>query len=375
MNSFRMFGRQAKALLAESSLLLAAVSFAFVPALVSAATLTERYIDLSSSSASAQNVTYGVNFTSIGAAGAFVVDFCSDSPIIEQACTAPTGLSATGVSTTTSGFTATALDANTIVVAGTVAAASTVSVDLDGITNPSSSGAIYARIVTYDTSANANQYDSEDLGTGNVDEGSAAISITDTIGVSGAVLESMVFCVSGSAISADCADVTSPVVELGETVGNNTALISTAVSEGSVYTQISTNAASGAVVSLKSSAEGCGGLVRSGDPSSCDIAPALNTGVVAGTAAFGVKTTTATGTDGVLQPVDGSGYGTLAFALNYTEGDTAGVTSTYGDPFLDTDGAPANNMNMELVFGASVSNLTPGGTYSADLSLIATGKF
>jgi hypothetical protein len=61
--------------------------------------------------------------------------------------------------------------------------------------------------------------------------------------------------------------------------------------------------------------------------------------------------------------------------MGYVSGDATGVTSTYGDPILDTAGAPVNNMGMPLTFGASAANDTAAGLYSADLSLIATGKF
>lgn len=52
-----------------------------------------------------------------------------------------------------------------------------------------------------------------------------------------------------------------------------------------------------------------------------------------------------------------------------------GVTSPFGDRFLETAEAPANNKNMALTFGVAASNNTPAGNYSADLSLIAVGTF
>ncbi len=80
---------------------------------------------------------------------------------------------------------------------------------------------------------------------------------------------------------------------------------------------------------------------------------------------------------GTYQPVALSGYNNSTFALNFTSGanPSTGVTSTFGDPFLDTAGAPANNKNMQLTFGATIADNTPAGAYSTDLSLIATGKF
>lgn len=379
MNSIRSFNRQAGYIVAAAALLFAT----FVPSLVFAAQVTERSIELSSSSKSATNVTYGIGFTSDGAAGSFVVDFCSNSPVIGESCTAPTGFSLSSATTATAGFTRTVLDANTIQLDGTIAADTAISVAVDNVTNPSVAGPMYARIVTYTDSTDAAGYTSANpdvVGT-HIDDGGLAVSITDTVGVSGAVLESMIFCIAGQTISANCdlTGNTAPTVKLGETVGDGVALVSSALSTGSVYTQISTNAASGAVVRLKSNATNCGGLLRAGAPSACDIAPALTTGVAAGEAKFGVRAIAAADTgsnpSGTFQAVAASGYNDTTYALNYVAGNATGVTSTYGDPFLDTNDAPLNNKNMQLTFGASVTNTTPAGLYSADLSLVATGKF
>lgn len=362
--------------------LLALVLATIVPGLASAAQLTARSIALSSSSKAATGVTYTVNFTAISAAGAFRVDFCSNSPLASEACTAASGFSATSAASTSAGVTAVTGAATNVVVTRPITAGA-VSVALTGINNPSAAGPLYARIITFDTATNAGNFvpgtTSPDTGTGVIDYGGAAISITDSVGVSAAVQESMTFCVSGATITATCGSTTAPTVKLGETVGTAVALIPTAVSTGSIYTQISTNASTGAVVSLKSNATGCGGLLRAGAPGACNIAPALQTGIAFGEAKFGVKTntpfTTGTSSSGTYEPVTGSGYNTSTYALNYTGGDTAGVTSAFGDPFLDTNSLPANNQNMQITFGASVTNSTPAGSYSADLSLIATGKF
>lgn len=376
MNSIKLVNRQVGSVIAVAALLLATI----VPAFVFAAQVTQRSIALSNSSAAASGVSYQVKFTSEGAAGAFVLDFCSDSPVIGQTCTAPTGFSASAAASTTSGFTdVSALDANTLVVTGTIGASSDISVDLTGITNPSTAGPLYARIITYDTDTNADLYNSTALGSGNVDDGGLAISITSTVGVSGAVLESLTFCVSKAAPTANCGGTDAPVLQLGETVGDAVALSADVVSEGTINTQISTNAANGAVVRLKSSATDCGGLMRAGSPTACDILPALTGGIAAGDAKFGVKTASATGTgtnpNGTLQPVVGSGYNDTTYALNYIAGNATGVTSNFGDPFLDTNNLPVNNQNMALTFGVSVTNSTPAGLYSTDLSMIAVGKF
>jgi len=358
-----------------------------LPIFASAAQVTDRSIALTSSSASATSVTYTVNFTSAAAAGAFVVDFCSNSPVIGDTCTAPTGFDASSAASTTSGFTDVTGATSQFVVAGTVGATTAITVDVTGIDNPTVSGPLYARIVTYDTKAHALLYSSTDPTDGStitpIDQGGIAMQINDTVGVSGVVMETMTFCVAGGVISQDCnlTSNTAPILKLGETVGSTKALISTAISTGTIYTQISTNARTGAIISIKSNAAGCGGLLLAGDPTHCYIQPALTGGITAGQAKFGVKTGTAVATvgdsdaNGTLEPVSASGYNASTYALNYISGDATGVTSIYGDPFLDTASGPINNMNMPITFGASVNNSTPAGTYSADLGMVATGKF
>jgi len=379
MNTLRILDRRAVYYALAIMLVLVSV----LPALVSAAQVTERSIELSSSSKAVTNVSYKVNFTAPATAAAIVIDFCENSPLIGTTCDAPAGFDVSGATVSAGTYTVGTLTtaANNKIQLNGAVAASTNTLTLAGVANPTASGPLYARIVTYDTTTNANGYTSTALGSGNVDQGGVAMSITDEIGVSAAVLESMTFCIAGATISENC-DLTgnsAPVITLGETVGSSIALVPTAVSTGNIHTQISTNASGGAIVSLKSNATNCGGLLRAGAPSACDILPALATGIAASEAKFGVRTATATDTgadaNGVFEPVSGSNYNNSTYALNYVSGNATGVTSTFGDAFLDTNDAPVNNKNMQLTFGASASNDTPAGQYSADLSLIATGKF
>lgn len=387
MGSMRVVSQRAGYAVAAFTMALAIV----LPAIVSAAQVTSRSIQLSNASVASSNVTYGVNFTPVVSAGAFVVDFCANSPLIGQECEAPTGLNSAGAATATSGFTIDSSSANRVVVAGSMST-SPVSVDISGINNPTVAGTIYARIVTYDTALNAAASTPQAPGANAKDDGAVALSITPTIGISGDVLESITFCVSGgnqseaNPIEADCdGTLVAPTLKLGEKTGDIVALTPGVISEGTIFTQISTNANSGAVVRLKSNATNCGGLLRAGAPGgTCDILPALDQGITSGTtdARFGVKTATATGSTGVgvvpsgtLVPASGSLYSNSDYALNYVEGNATGITSTFGDPFLDTAGKPANNQNMALTFGVKVNNDTPAGAYSADLSMIAVGKF
>lgn len=398
MSSIRSYSRRVGSLFAVAALVLATITPGLVPSFASAAQLNERSIKLSSASATAQNVTYTVEFTAPSSgAGSLIVDFCSNSPLIGSECTPSTGLSTTNVSSPTSGFTATSVAANTVRVVGTVTG--TVAIELDGINNPTNPAPLYARIVTYTGTNSTNYIDATNLGASTLDTGGAAISILDNINVSGAVLESLTFCVAGptatpgfdpetddeseaysdTVIGSNCTGtLPAPSLKLGKRSGNVVALDSSVVSTGNLYSQISTNAASGATVNLKSSTAGCGGLLRAGSgvgsPTNCDIAPALVSDISAGQAKFGAKVNPTAGGTGTL--VGLTGYNASTFVLNYNSTDqSTGVTSTYGDPIFGTDAKPASDKNVTLTFGASVNSGTPAGLYSADLSLIATGKF
>ena len=383
MNSFRILDRRWVSVAAVFALLIASI----VPALAFAAQVTVRSVALSNSSANMPGVTYQVKFTAPTAAGAVVIDFCSNSPLIGSTCTQPGGFDASTTPTTTGAFTATRT-ASKVVLEGAITQNVETTINLANIHNPTAAGPLYARIVTFDTVENADDYTSlipvvQGNESAKKDEGSVAMSITPTVGVSGAVQETLSFCIAKSEITENCnlSGNQAPTLALGQDVGGTVALQPGIVSTGAIYTQISTNAVGGAVISLKSN-NTCGGLMRFG-ASNCDIAPAgMTTGVVDSAALFGLRTAAAS-TDapgasgsevsGTLQAAND--YNDTQYRLNWVNGNASGVTSTYGDELLNTDGQPVNNKNMQLTFAASVTNQTPAGLYSTDLSMIATGKF
>lgn len=375
MKSLRVFdGRHMRYAVLAFTLVLAAVA----PAFASAEQLTTRSAALSSSSKGATAVSYNFKFTAATAEDQVVIQFCTNSPLIGEFCDAPGGLVLTGA---TAGAGVTSVDSKTGSTLKLTAPVSAGTNDLtvSGITNPSAAGTIYARVLTYNgTGALAYDVDDDSSVLGSpVDQGSVAISITDTVAVSGAVLEALTFCVSGLDISADtdCANSTAPVLKLGEDVGDGTVALSPSKrSTGNVYTKISTNAVSGAAVSLKSTTgtAGCAGLALNGT-GACNIAAAGTSSTILDAdtdAKFGLI---------VGAPASDPNDGTINIASNYSATnyhlDGTAVTSTYGDPLFNTDGGYANNRNVTLTFGAKSANNTPAGKYSTAISLIATGTF
>ena len=362
----------------------------FLPAFASAAQITARSVSLSNSSINGTNVSYEFTFTADNAsAGGIAVEFCSNTPLIGEDCTAPGNSFSVASGNVTGGTKHGTWTANRAFITKSVASGSN-SFTLTGVTNPSVASTLFARVVTYDTDVHAAAYDSDNLGTGAIDNGSVAFAITNTIDVSGAVLEALTFCTSGAALTDPdtdnnyCETATAPTLTLGHDVGDGViALTTDALDTANDYTQLSTNATGGAVVRIKSNAV-CGGLIRDGDSSqtasaACSDIPAAGTSgtFAAGTAKFGVKVATADLGDNpsTNKLVVASGYDTDDYRLNWVSGNGSGVSSTYGDEILNTGGQPAIDQGATLTFGASIGNGTPAGKYRATLSLIATGTF
>lgn len=370
MDIVRFSAPRAGRVLAALGVLTASVAAAVVPTLVSADTISTRSIELGSSTKSNPNTSYKVTFTTSASAastGAFALDFCTTS-VVNTTCTEPAGINTENVSGV--GGTATPTNSNKgvkVVLTEAAEASEEVEVTLSGITNPSATGVMYARIVTYtdgdaDTGEGGQYYYTSPSSVGtHLDDGSVALTITDGFSVNGSVLESLTFCVANNAdtIETGCTGtLTAPDITLG--AGG---VLTLAPNEGSLKTQVSTNAVSGVVVSLKNSTLG-GGLARPGVTS--DITP-LTTATTdqtfpTGTAKFGLKLGNLNGA------TVGSGYSATEYYLS------SDVTSPYGSPVYSAAG-PVSDATADLTFAATMSNTTPAGNYSAQLSLIATGTF
>lgn len=382
MKSIRFLDRRLGYSLASVGMMLGIIAPTVVPSFASAAQLTSRSIEMSSSAKDDSNVTYAITFTPSATFRQVVVDFCSESPLYLDACTLPAGFTITSPTptyTTTGGGAVSGLATPTAAFSGTALKVDATSdsgdnnakvLTITGVHNPTNAGQFYARIYTYDSAhASTGGYTSAtDLGT-YVDEGGIALEATDSIGVQAAVRETLTFCAAGATIT-DCASVSqAPNITLGQ--GSPLALDADTQSTGQVFTQLSTNAAHGAVVNMKNS-NTCGGL-KLNDPavSTCDIPPVGSglSAVASGTAMFGMKAGAATGITVAADYADATQFG-----MDYDPGNTTGVTSPYGDKIYSSDG-PINGANVPLTFAASISNDTPAGHYSASLNLVATGTY
>jgi hypothetical protein len=251
INKFHTYAKRNTLLLLAGVLALAGLMPYLLSGRANAAQLTNRSITINSSEPSATNVTYDVSFrpTVTTAILGISVQFCT-SPLLDTACTEPTGMGGTP------------LDAATITVSQTGATPASVVFDVDDtdsddsasyvllthatgftapvtsaqmtfsfttVTNPSTVGAFYARFATYSSVVNAQTFDGSagTIGT-EIDEGAVALSTADQLTVTGRVQERLDFCVSAVADD-DGADTT---VNGLDNVAGCTALSDTSVDIG-----------------------------------------------------------------------------------------------------------------------------------------------
>jgi hypothetical protein len=413
MKKHRLLDTRAGYILASLGMLFGVLAPAAIPVLATAGTVNSRSIALSSSAPSATGVNYelkGNVQTAISSGGGIVVQFCDNAsgPLVGLNCTMPTGMSLASASLDntsstpgdgTAAFTSDATHRYIKWTAGATGVAADGSVDLvfKNVVNPSAAGTFYARITTYTDATNLGTYtgDATTVGT-TADQGGFALSLNNTFDVTAYVQEALTFCVSGYDSAATptgipdkgcgSSSLRDPSMTLGQTVGTQKVL-GTTTSTGVDYAQLSTNASSGAVVNLHTSAP-CGGLLRVGTTNSCDIGPQTATPlsttntVTDGSGRFGLTV----GAGAAATGGTGTTFGNLAAAGTYSDTyyfidynsvtpTTAGVTGTYGSALFNSAGAPVANMNIPITFAAAAAADTPAGIYRTTMNLVATGTF
>lgn len=356
-----------------------------------AATVSTRSIQMSTSAQGATGVTYTVTFTPSGTSvQSLILDFCdsASTPITGASCATSAGVPDFTSATVSSTF-MTSLSAGTkglgqIKLTGS--AASTVStaqtITISNVTNPTSAAqttctsvlgtgcTFYGRVYTF-SNATYGTYSSATSVGNPVDTGGFALATSQSITITATVKESLTFCVSKTQPSSACTSgVAAPALVLGH--GTPVALDNTAVDSDSAYFGCSTNANGNVVIRIK------GTVLTS--PSSNTIA-AVNAGgsagpysITAGTAAFGLRIGTVSGTD-----YSASGVSPTAkynSATQYSWDTTSASNNTglgAGDQIATV--TPATDAWAKMNFAATAALTTPAGIYTASESLIATGTF
>jgi hypothetical protein len=357
---------------------------------------TSRSIKMSNSSPGATNVTYQVTFnvSSDYTAEGIAIEFCNDSPLDKDTCTATAGVNTPDgdtvggggieVAITEAGWTEHANSDDTTWIfthAGDAwDDATPETITFTGVTNPTdvdSAGTFYARFYSYDLAAEAAGYTTADPDVvgARQDFGGFALSTASILHITAKVQERLEFCVY---IQTGSCGTGGTSVLLGDANG---VLDDTADHNNAETTfSLKTNATGGAIVRLKTLS--ANNTLTSGSNTITAMAAAAATSI--GDEQFGlcVAATSPIAADAAY--VGTGGGGTCASDLTSNDGysgdawfylDTASTGSTYGDEIANTGGAALDTQTARLNFLGNIDVLTEAGIYTVDMSLIATGTF
>ena len=381
------------------------------------APLSSRSIDMSGNATSegsgrdggdayGQDVTYRVSFTipTTGNVGGLVIDFCdlATGPITGDTCTAPTGFNlntGTLAIANQSGITDWSIDAgessSSLLVLNRTAASVTgpqaivfdlgTSAASDGITNPTTTGTFYARILTFATDTAADNYTSTVPGS-YVDDGGIALATANELTISARVQEQLQFCVgtTDTPSTNDCADISGTAINLG-VVDSSTVTYS---ADDAGLAMIRTNAYNGATIrykaeqdtssgQLKVTGATCAGTLT--DQCFNSTGTTQNT-ITAGSEEFGMTLTDVDTTNGSTTNLqcdaEYDGDGTCDDSGSYT--DYAWDDSGTFDTIASSTGSAVKVMDDEMInmkFAATAEATTPTGLYSVTANFVATATF
>jgi len=333
-----------------------------------------RSLTLSSSAASASNVTYSFSFKpgqSLQVKG-IKIQLC-DSPLELVACNQPDSATFTGASLTSVGGDLSAtwsssISTNTYTLtkaAGdTLNTANADTIVLANVTNPTvTNKTFYARITTFnsDTSlVNGNE----------LDFGAVAVSTANQITTSANVQESLTFCVgtSGTTCSGG-SPIAGTTVSLG--TGASNVLSSSTPSGGQSVMYADTNAATGYSITYLA-----GNLSSPSDTiTAAGAGSGSGTAFTAGTALFGLNLSsgnTITGTTG--GGITGSGTGQAQNA-NYTNNDKVAFVPSTATAIANSNSTPTVGNLYKVSYIAQAGSTSKPGAYTTTFTYVATGTF
>lgn len=319
------------------------------------AILTRRSVTTGSSLPSVvTSHTYQFDILGIPFIGSFAFEYCSNSPLPEAPCVAPSGLDTSAATLTTQlgilGFTIhpnTALTQNRIIITrvASVAVPGTVNYSFANIINPDGSSAtIYVRISAY-TSIDASGLD--------FDEGSVTFSIQNPLTITLIVPPYLAMC-SGVTVAVDCSTTNGSTIDLGE-------LSKTSPTTGETQFAVATNSINGYTASIQGSTMTAGNRIIASMPAQSPSAVGVNQ--------FGINLRANT-TPSVGQNVAGVGTGVVNTQYNtpnqfkFNDGDA-----------LASSVLPTEWNRFTISYLVNVANGQPAGRYATTMTVIATTTF
>ena len=340
--------------IAKANLVLVILSLLYLPSVGAQALLGDRF-DRMSDSRAGVTTTHQVGFEMLNTTdpvGSLVFEFCSNSPIIAESCTQPTGFdisSATlAAQTGDTGFSIhTNTTANRLVLSRAAVPPTGVasSYTIQNVINPANEGTYFVRLQSFSSTD----------GTGlDIENGGIAIAINSPIDVSGEVPPYLYFCVGVTITSFDCTSANSYFIDFGF-------LSTTQPRFGSSQFVAGTNAVSGYSVTIN------GTTLTSG---SNTIPPlAVPTASSPGTSQFGLNLRANTSPSIGANPVGG---GLAAPDAKY---DTPNQFA-----FTDTDtvaSVPHSDLTRKFTVSyiTNINGAQAGGVYATTISYICLANF
>jgi len=344
---------KAQLLLAAASCLALALVYQQLLPPTYGAQLGQRRLQLTTNQFSAIS-DYNLSFSLVtaGPLGSIRIQFCSNDPLPDTACTAPAGLdvaaAALATQTGATGFSISpATTVNELILTRPVAnaAALPVSYHFTGVTNPSSAGSYYVRLLTYAT---------DDASGAASDYGGIAFAIANDVNINVTVPPYLIFCTGITITGLNCATATGNYIDFGE-------LSRSVARSGSSQMLVATNAELGYNVTIN------GTTMTSGN----NIIPALAGGDVSrpGTGQFGLNLRANNTPPNGNDPF---GPGTGQPQPAYNQPNTYRFAT--GDTVISHDGPD----NIRQFTASYITNVPPGqapGVYVSTITYICLANF
>jgi hypothetical protein len=324
---------------------------------VHAAQITNRSVTLSNSAGAATGVTYSLASAALPTATAVKsvqIQLCTTA---SGACTTPTGFSSTSSALASqptglgaaSGWTVNAATAGSLRIVNASNAtvpSGAVAIVWSGVVNPTATNTtFYGIITTYSDAA----------WTTPLDTGTVALSTSTQVQVALTVGETLTFCTGTSITGQNCATAAGSLVSLGN--GS-----STATSSGTSIIAASTNGNNGYSVTVN------GTTLTSGANTITALAVGAASSI--GTKQFGLNLANTNTTPAVGAAISGTGTGVAA--ANY--GTNNSFRFATGETVATASG-PTNANTFTIGYIANIDGITPAGTYTSNLTYIATANF
>lgn len=334
-------------------LMIALLAFPLIPLNTYALTLENRFVDIGSATPSATTThDFGFDFLSNTDVGSVVFEYCSNSPLFEAACVAPSGLDVSGVSLDSqTGETGFSIDGST-----TTNAIVLTRIPVPANPGPSTYG--FSNLVNPDTPNSTtfvriSTFATADASGGYTDRGAVAFSTAAGLVVGAYVPPYLTFCV-GITVGANCSQSTGTFIDLGQ-------LSTTAVRAASSQMAVATNDPGGYVVGAH------GTTMTSGNK----IIPALSSPTASqpGVSQFGMNLRANSNPSVGANP---SGLGTGFVTASY---NTPNKFYYVPDTNVAASTLPTEFTRFTVSYIVNISKEQPKGFYSTTSTFVAVAAF